>query len=220
MLSIFKKRKTASTEQTFKQRVEQFWDWYSQVASRFYNTIEERKSASLATEVSEKVDELGPGFAWVFGPGQGGGHSFTLSGEGVLHNQLLTQYWLSRAPKLQGWTFYGERQPGRIEGIRMKLGDLDFNPIEFWITPEVNNESEKVDITAWHPLFDRLDRNDQMRPLFLFLDEVLGEFGTEQWIGEIKLNDKQLPNAIPLNELSGFIENLQKERSWKKFPSR
>jgi len=217
MFSIFRKQAAPTAEQTFKQRVEHFWEWYRQVAPRFYKTIKDRKSESLTTEVSEKVDELGPGFAWVFGPGQSGGYSFTLSGEGVLHHQLLTQYWLSRAPELQGWTFHAERQPGRIEGIRMKLDNLDFNPIEFWITPEVNKESEKVDITVWHPLFDQLAGNDRLRPLFLFLDEVLGEFGTGQWIGEIKLNDSQLPNAIPLNELSGYIQNLQKTKSWKKF---
>jgi hypothetical protein len=135
----------------------------------------------------------------------------------VLHQQLLTQYWLSRASNLNGWTFYAERQPGSIEGIRMKLGDLDFNPTEFWIAPEVNCESEKVDIAVWHPLFDQMDRNERLRPLFLFLDEVLGEFGTDQWIGEIKPNDKQLSDAIPLKELSAFIENLRKTKSWRKF---
>jgi hypothetical protein len=218
MFSIFKKQETRDTNQTFKRRVEGFWDWYGQVAPRFYKAIEEGNCASLATEISEKVDELGPGFAWVFGPGAKSGHSFTLSGEGILHKQLLTQYWLSRAPELPGWTFYSERQRGSITGIRMKVGDQDFDPIEFWVTPEVNNEAEKIDITAWHPLFDRLSENDRLRPLFLFLDEVLGEFGTDQWIGEIKLGDRRLSDAIPLNELSGFVTDLEKAKGWKKFP--
>ena len=214
MFSLFNKQE----QPTFKQRVERFWDWYAQAAPRLYQTIEDRKSASLATEVSEKVDELGHSFGWVFGPGEGDGHSFTLSGEGVLHYQLLTQYWLTRAPKIPGWTFYSERQPGSITGIRIKIGELDFDPIEFWLTPVVDSESEKIDLTVWHPLFDKLPgQNDKLRPLFLFLDEVLGEFGTEQWIGEINLNDKQLPDSIPLKELRGFIENLQKTKGWKKF---
>jgi hypothetical protein len=214
MFSIFKKQE----QPTFKERVEGFWDWYIAAAPRLYQTIEDRNSASLAAEVSEKVDELGHAFAWVFGPGKGSGHAFTLSGEGDLHFQLLTQYWLTRAPQLTGWTFFSERQPGSIKGIRIKIGDLNFDPIEFWLTPVVDSESEKIDITVWHPLFDKLlEREDRLRPLFLFLDEVLGEFGTEQWIGEINLNDKKLPDAIPLNELLGFIENLQNDKAWKKF---
>jgi hypothetical protein len=218
MFSIFKKQEIRDTKPTFKRRVEQFWEWYGQAAPRFYKVIEESNCASLATEVSGKVDELGHGFAWVFGPGAKDGHSFTLSGEGVLHKQLLTQYWLSRAPDLPGWTFYSERQRGSIAGIHIKLGDQDFKPVEFWITPEVNNETEKIDITAWHPLFDRLNENDRLRPLFLFLDEVLGEFGTEQWIGEIKLGDRRLAEAIPLSELSGLVTDLEKTKGWKKFP--
>jgi len=215
MFSIFKKQEPP----TFKQRVERFWNWYTEAAPKIYRTIEERKSAGLAAEVSEKVAALGHSFAWVFGPGKGGGHSFTLSGEGVLQYQLLTQYWLSRAPRIEGWTFYAERQPGSIKGVRMKIGDLDFDPIEFWLTPMVNAEAEKIDLTVWHPLFDKLPgQNDKLRPLFLFLDEVLGEFGTGQWIGEINLNDKQLPDSIPLSELSGFIEDLQKTKGWIKLP--
>ena len=54
----------------------------------------------------------------MLGPGENGGHSFTLSGEGNLHRQLLTQYWVSRAPTLEGWTFYPARV-GKIDGIRI-----------------------------------------------------------------------------------------------------
>lgn len=216
MVSIFQKQTDPPGEQTFKYRVERFWDWYSQVAERFYRTIEEKKFIS-ATEVSSKVDELGPGFAWVFGPGKENGHSFTLSGEGVLHRQLLAQYWLSRAPKLAGWTFYDSRQPDSIARVKTKIGNLDFDPIELWITPFVDNEREKIDITAWHPLFDRMNEKERMMPLFLFLDGVLGEFGTGRWIGEIKLSDKKLGDAIPLKELREFVLNLQETKGWKDF---
>lgn len=158
--------------------------------------------------------------AWVFGPGADGvGHSFTLSGEGVLHRQLLTLYCVSRAPKLKGWTFYASRQPGPIEGIGMEVGGHKFDAMEFWITPNIDNEAEKVDITVWHPLFAQLrTENERLSPLFLFLDEVLGEFGTGQWIGEIASNDSRLADSIPLKELRGFIEKLKAEKSWQKLP--
>lgn len=139
MLSLFKRRpKPASL--TFKARVEAFWDWYAQVADRFYQTIEAKRCTDLTGEVSQKVDELLPGFAWVFGPGENDGHSFTLSGEGDLHRQLLTQYWVSRAPTLTGWTFYPARQPGRIDGIRMEIEGQSFDPMEFWLTPTINRK--------------------------------------------------------------------------------
>ena len=219
MFSLFKRAAAVKQELTFKTRVRQFWKWCSEVAPRFYQAIEDKKCPSLATEVSTKVDELLPGFAWVFGPGANdNGHSFTLSGEGVLHRQLLANFWHSQAPSLPGWTFYAARQPGSIKGQRIEIGGHSFDPIAFWLTLSVNREHEKVDVIVWHPLFGSMEERDRRTVLFLFLDEVLGEFGTEQWIGEIKLGDQQFANSIPLEELPLFLNKLEAETGWKKYP--
>jgi hypothetical protein len=217
MFRFFKKR-PPRREMTFKARVQHFWDWYVEVAPRFYEVIEAHKSPSLALEVSAKIDELFGGFAWVFGRGEGSGHSFTLSGEGNPHHQFLTMFWHSLAPNLQGWTFHPARQPGAIEGNILKIGERDFDPIEFWITPYVRHDREKLDITAWHPGFDQMAENDRWTVLYLFLDEVLGEYGTEQWIGEIQLSSSRLADSIPLKELSEFVKKTETETGWKKLP--
>lgn len=220
MFSFFKSKAAKADEVTFTKRVEQFWNWYAEEAPRFFETIEAGNCASLEQEVSRNVDKFFPGIgSWVFGPGEGGlGHSFTLSGEGVLHRQLLTQFWHSQAPNLKGWTFYPARQPGSIQGIKMNLAGKEFKGAEFWITPTVNSESEKLDIIAWHPLLAGLDRKPCMTALFLFLDEVLGEYGTGQWIGEITLDDHRLADAIPLGELPALTQNLMAEKGWEKLP--
>lgn len=69
-------------DKSFKQRVTEFWQWYPQVAERFFETIERGQCQSLAKEVGDFMDRTLPGLAWVFGPGEQGGHSFTVSGEG------------------------------------------------------------------------------------------------------------------------------------------
>jgi len=219
MLSWFKRKKVVPAEATFKIRVQRFWEWYSEVGPRFYETIEAGKCPDLAAEVSAKVDELLPGFAWVFGRGRNNqGHSFTLSGEGNLHRQLLAIYWLSQAPTMSGWTFYAARQPGSIKGQRIEIGGRSFDPLEFWLTPVVDAEEEKMDITVWHPLFESLPERERWTVLFLFLDEVLGEYGTQQWIGEIKHDQKRLAESIPLEELPEFLRRVEGEHGWKKLP--
>ncbi len=194
MLSLLKRKAPVAADATFKTRVQRFWEWYAQVSPRFYQVIEAGKCPTLAEEVSAKVDELIPGFAWVFGPGADGqGHSFTLSGEGNLHRQLLAIYWLAHAPSLRGWTFYAARQPGSIRGQRMEIGGRKFDPLEFWVTPFVALDEKKV-------------------------DEALGEYGTQQWIGQIKLNPQRLADSIPLEELPEFLRRVEAERGWKKLP--
>jgi hypothetical protein len=217
VLSLFKRKRPPELELTFKSRVERFWVWFSAEAPRLYAAASTGKSPTLAAEVSAKIDELGPGFAWVFGRGDvAGTESFTLSGEGVLHKQLLAQFWLSQAPRLPQWVFYSARQPGSFEGVCMDIGDRKFDPMEFWLTPAVDTEAEKIDLVIWHPLFAELGERERWTPVFLFLDEVLGEFGTQQWIGEIKLHDRRLNDAIPLKELLAFVKGVAVEKGWKK----
>lgn len=204
-------------EFTFKQRVEAFWTWFSSVSDRFYRTIEAGGTRSLVEEISGKVDDLLPGMAWVFGPGEKGiGHSLTLSGEGILTKQLLASYWLDQAPKLEGWTFHAARQPsGDPGGFSIRMGELTFKPIEFWITPEIDEEEERIDLTIWHPLADKVDDNLRQTALFLVLDEILGEFGTGRWIGRMDFSQKKLGTSMPISELKSFVEETAAGRGWK-----
>lgn len=106
----FLRRPKPAAEDSFKSRVDQFWKWYASASARLLAAIDDKRCGDLAEEVSEHVDLLGPGFAWVFGPGAvGARHSFTLSGEGVVDRQILTRYWHKRAPKLEGWSFHSSR---------------------------------------------------------------------------------------------------------------
>ena len=134
----------------------------------------------------------------------------------MLHRQLLTVYWQSRAPSLPGWTFYASRQSGSIEGKSISIGERKFDPKEFWITPAINPESEHIDITVWHPLFEILPERDRWTILYLFLDEVFGEYGTEQYIGKISMNNKHLGDSIPMNELQSFANKAKDAAGWQK----
>lgn len=213
----FKKRKTPPNEKpelTFKTRVEKFWDWYRDVAPRFYETIEAGRCADLGSEISEKVNELLPGLAWVFGPGKDKiGHSLTISAEGVASKYPLTDYWRDRAPELKGWTFYESRQPGEIQGS-IRIGDNSYDAAALWVSPAIDGEEQKIHLTAWHPLFESLDNGQQMMVLFLWLDETLGERGTSRWIGEIKVSDQELKEAMPLSELRDLTTSLLEEQEW------
>jgi hypothetical protein len=212
------------TEPTFKDRVERFWQWFPQVAARFYKMLEEDNATDVVAETTDKVDELFPDFAWVYGPGEAGpgepGQSFTLSGQSVLQRQLLALYWASRAPRLDGWTFYASRQPSPpeiIESMRINFEGQELNPLEFWLTPTIDEEEEVVDLMVWHPLYASVNEDEKRLGAFLvFLDEILGEYGTSNWIGEVTPSDKQLADAIPLTELGGFIEKLEFEKGWQK----
>lgn len=219
MFSLFKRRTPPPpAESTFKTRVTDFWKWYAGTAERLYQTIEDRRCGDLTAETSARVSEMVPGLAWVYGPGENRkGHSLTLSGEGNPHRQWLAEYWRTQAPELKGWTFYSSRQPSPDPGSGIiRISELEFDPKAFWLTPSINEAREVIDLVVWHPLFPQLDDNTRWTILFLFLDEALGEIGTQNWIGEITMNDSRLADAVPLAELRAFTESVQAKYGWRK----
>lgn len=207
------------SEETFKNRVREFWSWYTEVAPRFSETIAAGGCDTLTTEIGANVNELADGLAWEFGPGAGGGgHSLTVSGEGNIHRQLLAIYWLESAPSLPGWTFYPARQAISIKGFRIDFGSNQFDPMELLFAAVVNPDKQNLDITVWHPLFGNMPEKERWTVLFLFLDMVLGEYGTQQWIGKITFAAERPVDAIPVDELPPLLERVETEHKWKTFP--
>jgi hypothetical protein len=212
------KKEPAVEEYTFKRRVEAFWTWYDAQAARFWKVIEEKNCSTLSGEVNEAVDRFLPGFSWVFGPGRSNDeHSFTLTAEGDRHKQFLTSDWLSRAPTIRGWVFYSSRQPSEeIHGSRIVMNGERFDAIEFWVVPSVNEETEHIDLKVWHPKHDKMPEGGQWTILYLFLDELLGETGTENWIGQIEWSEQRLGESMPISELRQFVRDTERARGWEK----
>ena len=220
MVFGFKKKRS---QDTFKTRVAMFWEWFAPQAERFYQTIEAGDCTSLVDEVSENMARLLPNLSWVFGPGEGGGHSFTVTGEGQVAKQMLAEYWKSHAPQLPGWTFYASRQPSsdeRLQGVAIGIGEnAQIDAEGFLIKSTVDNEAELIDIVAWHPSLSELAEPHHYEVLFLLLDEALGEFGTQMWLGDIQIE------AFPPAEATTNIQNLRKfikqaanYHEWEKLP--
>lgn len=204
---------------TFKQGVAEFWNWFSRHERRFYDTIEAGRCADLAKETGEAVDRWLGGLAWVYGPGlEKGSHSLTLSPEGILPRQFLTDYWLSQAPQFPRWIFHSSRQASKFSGGEIRIGPHSFTRDATWVSTFVDEQEEELDITLWHPLFSEIDEKLRGTVGFLWLDEMLGEHGTCMWIGEIKFSDNRLREAIPIAELPELIAQTAAEQGWKKLP--
>lgn len=210
-------------DETYKQRVEVFWRWFPEVSQRFFDTIESGDCADLAGEVSAFMGATLPGLAWVFGPGEQGGHSFTVSGEGIVAKQLLAEHWLSQSVECKGWTFYESRQPNtNLSSVAIEIKGLGHVDAEnFLIRTTVDEEREIIDIAAWHPLFETLTEDHHAQLLFLLLDETLGEFGTQTWLGSIAIEPLERDEidgrtVLQMDQLPKFINDVKRYHGWEK----
>lgn len=207
-------------EPTFKKNVVEFWDWFTQNADSLHATINSGQAADLTDEMIRHINKLMPGMAWCFGPGkEEGNYSFTLSPEANRNLQFLSTFWLEMAPDIPKWDFYSSKQPSKNpENFVISVKERDFSLNEMWLKPEIDDQNQVFDINVWHPHFHEMDDNARYQILFLWLDEVLGEAGTEQWVGQVDFSKEEFDQAIPLLELPEFIEKQKTENAWVKPP--
>lgn len=88
----------------------------------------------------------------------------------------------------------------------------------FWVSVFVDEQDEDFDLKVWHPLFDKLPDKDRFQILFIMLDELFGEFGTQRWIGDIKFTNERFSESMPILELHDFIQGETGRREWKLIP--
>lgn len=223
-MAFFKKKPNPPESATFKQRVESFWNWWSENSERILYSVNEDGGASIQQEVIEQVNQLGSAFAWVFGPHPDGsehGHSFTLSPEGDRNHLFLTSYWLSQAPTQLGWHFDSSRQPSSAESLKgasIRIGDLQLKANELWLTATVDTDAEELDLVAWSPIFTEVEESTAHQVLFLLLDEALGENAVSQWLGRIEIKDDQTDHSFPLTELAEQVSDAKKKHGWEDVP--
>lgn len=201
--------------ESFKDRVEAFWGWYQKRGDFFYQQLDLGNALEISDEVGDKIQELLPDFAWVFGPGVDGGHSLTLSAEGQPDRQKLTEYWLSRAPEMKGWTFHAYRQAGLMDGYLIKLGEHQFDAGEVLVKVEPNDEASGFELTIWHPFFSKVDEQTHYTLASLWLDESVGEQAATNWIKSLDIAKRKPKKAIKLSELNPYFDKVIAEREWK-----
>lgn len=210
-------------KQTFRQRVDEFWDWFPTAAPGYRQLLLDKRGNEVVEDAGRKLEKLLPGICWGFGieDTDEGRVTFNLTGEGHIAKQLLAEHWLSAQSSVLGWKFFGSRQPSLPDALKnMSIavgGNLAVDAETFLLRTTVDEENEIVDIAAWHPAFDQLGEEHHLPILFIFLDEALGEFGTQTWLGDIRIDATvSRGETRSLADLPKFIDSIQKYHEWEK----
>jgi hypothetical protein len=217
---------------TFQQRVELFWQWFTESADELASHIDQGQTdldldrndrpesapesqSEIAKTVNAMMDMWLPGFNYVFGSEAEKGYSFTLSPNGDVDLRFLAEHWLSQAPKVEGWRFFSSRQPGLDGEIKIEIEGVEFASADVRFGVEVDEEAEVIDVVVWHPNFMQ-DDDINSQVAFIFLDEALGEIGTEMWIGKIELAGAESKTPISIKSLATEVVSLASMHQWEK----
>ena len=197
--------------------IEAFWAWWRARSDEFAETVNDGRSGELGALVSMYVDSLGAGLSWEMGPGKASQHHLALSSAGNPELRVLTERWLSRAPKPdEHWEYYAakQRSPGLPIGVGIGGLRISFDEMRLGLTEDQTRQ--RVDLKAFHPQLFELDEKSRGIALYVFLDHLLGEDGVERWLGLVEVVEEEpgeaLDPAAAREALDGFAASATSEK--------
>lgn len=193
--------------------IDAFWQWWERASVRLAAGYDrgEQPNEAFVEEISERVHAMDEGLAWETGRGQKSAHHFALSSEGDAALRVTTQRWLARAPKpSESWEYYAARQGSGADAQRtLTINGRQFDYADFRVGMEVDESHAVVHVVVYHPTFAEMSEEERGTPLFLFLDDVLGEDAVTSWIGGVD-NAAELPEgAGTAGELAEAVRKIR-----------
>lgn len=167
-----------------KTKEEKFWDWFCKNSQLIYNF--ETDQEKIFDKIQEQLHKVNPDLTFEISSIKNGKREFVISADGLLDAFPAVELLYSKKPKLEEWEFIKFRPRRKIENsIRIENKELYPNDIKFMFIND--DDSSKVGIVLFCKGYNEDEYEIYSQIAFLYLDESLGEFDTETYIGTIIL---------------------------------
>ena len=174
-----------------------FWKWFQDNDETLFDfeDNQERTFDRLARE----LHKVNPDLTFEFGPKKGGRRDFVISADGIRKAFHGVEALYAAAPSLPRWNiikFRPRRPPNDIS-----IGSLTVKASS--VRVQMERSLGKVDLTLFIPGYSADARKSYLPIVYLLLDEALGEYDVETYVGEIDLgpNSEEPQNTYSLSEL-------------------
>ncbi|MEN0066437.1 MAG: hypothetical protein AAGA48_30150 [Myxococcota bacterium] len=199
--------------------IHQFWSWWRAHQGALLNLIEGgTQDPVLVQQLSAHVQDIGGPLAWEFGAGKRAKHRFVVSGEGNANLRILAERWEAEAPTDDpDFEFYASRQPifELTDGMAVRFGPQEFAYRDFRYAVDLDEQRCAIDVVVHHPSFEGLTERQRQTPLFITLDNIIGEDAVETWIRAIQPSPEPAPpDALDAVAFRQLIEDVANVR-WK-----
>lgn len=196
-LGLSSRSKGASPEQAF-------WTWFE--AHQTELLAVKSGQEKIVSELAKQLRKINPSLVFEFGPEKNGRRQFTVSADGIKDAFPAVEALCSAAPTLPTWKilkFRQRREPSDIsyQGVTVKADS---------VRAELTRNGEKVDIVLSIPGYTQSARNTYLGIAFLMLDETLGEYDVEMFVGQVRVEAlRENPaSTVRLKELPKLIDAM------------
>lgn len=184
--------------------ISEFWAWWAEARPRV------EAADDKAELMAPAVAALDPGLVWEIGNGRGSLFSLVVSSAANPELRSLAHRWAKAAPEPDAmWEYHPSRQAASIPAdVRFPAGPHEFDMARFVVALRVPPGSPRVDISAYHPIFEDIDDDTRMETAMLALDRLLGEDDVARWVGDITAAQIEPIDALPAIHLPAVVADV------------
>lgn len=205
---------------SFKARVTAFWETFTKREDELRGLMRDRADSDKAMALAEKLLHIAFDTAYFeLNMSDRGRPQLILTPEGSRMRLMQLYYWWRRAPfAVTGrWDIFCFKPGGNYKRIWMFDVSIDTKNCELYAA--LNSKAHKVDLVVHCPSIMKLEETDRYNIFFVFLDAVVSEFYTMEYIGAIDFvaERPERMELVPAEQLREFVDHAVAVGMWQKF---
>jgi hypothetical protein len=206
------------------EKIDQWWQSFQAKQSNIEGVLSGKTRWKLPQFMEENLQSIDPRLMWEFGPAvRQSGHRLVITPETARWLRPMLRTLLERAPKIDGWEFYGYRQPETPEqamaAVKARIGlNIKRAVLEASVAA-----GRKIDVRFGFP-GQKFDEDAAREAAFVATETLMGEQVLDTWIGDIGLleaDELEESRSLPLDRgqatvaalIRGLIDQLPAARA-------
>ena len=165
-----------------KTNEEKFWDWFCKNSQSIYNF--ESNQEAIFDKIQAQLQKVNPCLSFEISSIKNGKREFVISADGIIDAFPVVENLYKAKPELAEWEFIKFRPRRKIENS-IKIGNKELYPKDLKFMFVDDEDKSKIGIVLFCNGYNENEYDVYNQIGFLFLDESLGEFDTETYIGNI-----------------------------------
>lgn len=190
----------------FHNKYKKFWKWFEKNSDSIFNL--EKNQESIFDLLSQSLSKVNPDLKFEFGPIENNKREFVISAGGILGAFKDVESLYKSKPDLEKWIFIKFR-PRRNPINSVTIGNITLSPEDIQFILFKSDNTDKTSLLLYIRNLNA-DNLIEMKNLgYLILDEAIGEYDTETFIGGIgfqPFGSEYFEKSFSINQLASHLD--------------
>ena len=184
------------------EAIDHWWEQFEAESMAIELLLSSPDASKLVAWMTAELPKVSPEIMWEFGPGLETEHRLVLTPESNHSLRPLVTTLLERAPKLDGWEFYGDRLPESMSEARRVVRARGYRSLAGTKVLVTRGPDHTVDLCFYNKGYTGPDDRDAFNSIFVCTETVLGGRDLNLWVGDIRVEKGEHEDAVRLSSLA------------------